>query len=685
MFRSSRRGRHRARITPAAHSPTADEADDSSGGPILWGEKVVEASGQRSRIAQAPAVPGYEDASTNNAESIKGSGDYSAEGLAKLTRDTEQVWKRSLNVGDEATGAETLPTVELREMSRLERVLDARANIPTCKQLPIPRSVEYIPLSSQKTIIPPTTNGHREEVVDVALENQKNEVEEELGSDGSVGSAWEMEQLKRAGHGSSFLNASSFALRSRARAFVDEESEMMGRRGEVGLSLAETALDSIAARVNVYGEKVDRLRGQIEALENSRKRGMAEMEIVVHAEEEAVGREKYYTALLQFIEDVCDMLRGTASSTLSKINKDSEYFQTLIDKRLCDTDEFGRLKLIEISTDTDGYESPQEIGNADDSSRLSRMAEGVDVYRHGGQRVRDVADRIYAENDDPLSDVAEEFKSLSSISDRFVDWKARYPSDYDAAFGDLSLGKIAGTLGLVSQRCCDLRWITTLPKAATGPALVKARVAPRVALEVSACWEPQSYQSSRAYSAVISSIMDNLSGYESEASKAASSILDSAVRVLSSKVDVVRRIASRGNSDVLWSGRAAVKCARGTGLLLRSLLGRSDLSQVANVVVCELFGEFVCNALKELSKSGPTGDDFIKFSVFAIEQGCTRVEDGNALSMSPSIEFPDRMHHGWAPLRDELMRARELAKENSSLPEGTDAQVERCLKRIGFV
>jgi hypothetical protein len=118
--------------------------------------------------------------------------------------------------------------------------------------------------------------------------------------------------------------------------------------------------------------------------------------------------------------------------------------------------------------------------------------------------------------------------------------------------------------------------------------------------------------------------------------------------------------------------------------LLQGLFGRSDLSKIANIVVCELFGEFVRNALKELTKRGSTRDDFVKFAVFAIEQGCTRVEDGKALNTGPNIEFPDRMHSGWAPIRDELLRARELAQHSSNLPEGMHGRIERCLHRTGL-
>jgi hypothetical protein len=692
MFRAPRRGRE----CPVSALSAKDVCSEDDEEGVSIGLQTAQTgrgrhdSFRRAVIGQAPAVPGYEPRDADDAVEATGGNNYSAEGLANLARDTAHLWEQGtadgLDLADGEVlecvpGSDRIPDVymadEGRELSQLEHVLEARSNVFDQRR----GTATYIPNAPGKFGAFAADDKSDAPVGTPALDRY-NHVEGDPDSDESGGLAWETELLRRAGHGTPSADASQEAQRARARTLLEEESRVMGGRGEIGLSVADTSVANVDARTAALAENLKKIQGQVEAVENAKKRGDVEMDAVANVDKEAVGRKDFYDNLVQFLEDVVDMLRSTASDSFAKLSLETEILHGLIEERLSDVDEFGRLRLVNVSTDSDGYESPTLSGSGNERLRLVASAQGYTVCAVANG---DLPSAVPGDIKDPFHDVVDEFKSLSSISKRFMDWKARYELDYEAAFGDLSLAKIAGSVALVSRQCSDFSWTSILPDAVVGLALVRARVAARMAMEIGAFWDPQSHKLSRAYATNTSFILTRLSDHEVELKLAVSTFHTSVLTAMRWKVRTLQQVAMRGGSDAVWSGRAAVKCARGTAIFMHSFPGGSDLNDVETIVVHELLGGLVCGALKELRQCDTSGKLFLDFAIFAIEQSCMQDFDEGDSKAGANLEFPDRAHEGWSPLREELYLARELVKDKAVAFEPFGDRLQVCMQRVGAV
>jgi hypothetical protein len=466
--------------------------------------------------------------------------------------------------------------------------------------------------------------------------------------DGSAGSAWELEQLRRAGQGpSATADVVGGAATSRARAVVDEEGRLRGGRGEVGQSVAETCADNAAARVGAARDRVSRLRAEVEAVDAAQRRGVTEVSAVNAAAREAAARRDYYRDLLQYSSDVTEMLAETAASTCKRVNDEVDRLGALALARASAVDEFGRARRVQLDLERDGYDTPS-----------GGLTSGWAPREGGGDGVEGAE---CGTDDDPLAGVADEFKSVPAIVARFVEWKTQFPSDYVSAYGDLLLGQLCGAVALAARLPDGLGWLGAVPKAALGAAVIKSRASPWTALNLAATWEPQSVRSSASHAASIQRVCDSLIDHAAELTAARDSFGRAAVDTLRWKTDALNSPSSAACGEA-WLARAAVKCARGTALVAHACGEASaTFDELESAVLNDLMGVHVCRYVKR----GPS--DGTEFLLWAVEDGCSGAD-------RPGSQFPRAAHAGWAPVRGLLLRARGQVDEH---------RLQSALRRAG--
>jgi hypothetical protein len=622
--------------------------------------------------------------------------DYSAAGIARLAEQTRlaepEVAPRKREPVERAGNAERVSRatlsgqqnsgVRLHELSQMERVLSARGGMfsrretpsvadtaPSFDGRPSSDAAAYVPLRRQDGFL-------AEDVIGTAIIDPENasvwpkvatgvEGSGAIGSgDDSAGSAWEQEQLRRAGLGpSERRGVDSSAATVRARAIAEEESLMRGGRGEVGLSVTETCADNLAARVGAAKDRLSKLESELEAIIVAQSHGASEIVTVKKSAREALLRRDYYAEFLQYLTDLNDMLAVTEVDTVKCVNAEVQKLAALARVRTTEVDEFGRARRVAFDFRRDGYDSPPSF------ETLRSAAEYAPVYSLDGidgNVVIDDASRAdelrLSEARHPLSAVSDEFKSLPTVLSRFLEWKAQYPSDYKAAYGDLTLAKTCGALALATGLSKSTDWLDQIPPQAKCAAAIKSRAASWVALRIAATWEPQSDASTRIHALAVRKIVSCLADHPNELLAARMSFLRSALDVLLWKTNaLVSSFQLSSEREREWIVRAAVKCSRSAGKLACAV-GRpqQDLAELEDVVVRSLFCGLILPYVQDLMRSTSAVDDssfrVAELLLFAVEDGCIE-EPASRSGSDASVLFPSQSHAGWAPIRRALRDA----------------------------
>lgn len=626
--------------------------------------------------------------------------DYSAAGLARLAAETLRGApvaalqpQKSLD-GDSRTMhadhgvTDVHPGGIAGEKIPTQRVLSARASTQSkIVAPPAPNGTPasggrsfsgagYIALSTDNDALMETLEGAT--IVDSPGRNGLDATGVRLGigaddSDDSAGSAWEEEQLRRAGHGpTERRRAAAGAASDRALAIVEEEGLLRGGRGEVGMSLTETCADNLTARVDASKERLSKLESELEAVTNAQRRGATEMEVAQKCARQALSRREYYRELSSYLTNLHEMLEETGGDTAKFVNVEVERLAALARVRTTAVDEFGRARRAAFDFERDGYESPPVETSSELADKLSARETGNDGdgdVEMGNEAV--VGSLRSYEQNDPLLAVADEFKSIPALTARFIEWKAQYPADYDVAYGDLSLGKMSGALALATRLAGQTDWLDVLPTRAKAAAALKSRATTWVSLALAADWEPQSMASTAMHARSMSRLRSCLEDRPSELLIARVAFLRSALDVLRWKVESLSSAAaSLVENERAWAARAAVKCARTTGTLAFAIgTNPKDSKDLENLVVHSLFCDLILPFAQEQPPSAAA-----KFLLFSVEDGCfTPRKSGKS-----SFAFPSPEHPRWGSIRG------ALASAVGNDPKASNSQRYKCaLERIG--
>lgn len=419
--------------------------------------------------------------------------------------------------------------------------------------------------------------------------------------DSSGGSEWERELLKRAGLGND-TGFDTHMASSRARTVIEEEGGYRGSRGEVGTSVAETCYENVAARENAAKERVLRLQADLDAIDVAESRGATEFSVVERDERLAKTRSVYYSDLLQYLRDIAEMLSESSEEAVQNLNTEMEDLRRLSIERTSLLDEFGRAKRSTLLLDGNGDETlPNAARNTSFRRRTSES---------GGMELSDLEasapESLEVESLGPLADVADQFKSIPCIVGRFTEWQTQFPLDYEAAYGDISLGKLCGAVALASGASADTAWLDLLPEGAVGPAIIKSRAAPWAALQVAGRWEPLCSSSSEYFAECIRNICSGLKSHRAEFRLACGSFHRALLDVLKWRVNSIKeaQVSSQAPADMIRVCRAAGECARGASTVA-SALGEAgfSMSAVEACVSSELLTKVICAELRLLTSS----------------------------------------------------------------------------------
>lgn len=634
-------------------------------------------------VARAPRADEDGGEDSEGADPTEAERDYSAAGLARLEAETRSGMelrgpRARAGSEDSRDGAQSQMDPVLAARGRGVAVAAAAASAPS-----------FIPLDAREAEI--VQGG------DVALEGFVGGLPgmAESDDDSGAGPAWEEEQLRRAGVGQPGRSGGAVAAAAaRARAIVAEEAAARGGRGEVGLTLAETAAANLGARVVAARTAVEQFDAEVTAVAAAARRGEEEAVRATETARRAAARRGFYARLSAHLDDVHEMLAETAAGTAARVNAEAARLAALARARTSEVDEFGRVRRVSFDFDRDGYESPRReavteatedpaatateagvIAAGDQCESSGEDSDGdarMPAPQRGGLGLRrDVASPgnafrsgVSAGHGDEFDAVADEFKSIPALSARFVEWKVQFPDDYSVAYGDLSLGTTCGALALASGTATRTEWLDSIPRRAKAAAALKSRAPTWVALSIAATWEPQSLKSTEAHATSVERICHCLKDQAPDLRLAQSSFLRAAVDVLRWKAD-----ALRSTLDTAWAARAAVKCAQSCARVAEAVSATSaDQSMLEDLVLqslfCDIIAQFTSSVSPEAAK---------KFLVFAIRQGCISRDERE----QSKFEFPDRRHPLWRSVRNALTSA----IRDDPDPEAGDAK--DVLDRVG--
>ena len=356
---------------------------------------------------------------------------------------------------------------------------------------------------------------------------------EEEGSDGE----WELEQLRRAGHGVQ-RDADAIA-QEKARQIVREADEHRRRGGAFSACLRaarEATLEWVARQ--------ELAEGKMREMEQAERSGSA---VAVEIDGEIASAKRrlaFYSALSAHVDDVVDMLKEKEADIvaargrfLERLAVEAEAVKTCL---LGGTDEFGRSRLPSL-------EVPEAEADAEE---------------------------------DVLEDVMNDVKSIESLIVWFMKWRTLYPKEYEDAFGDAGLGKLAGRMALAMQSE-DLEWLKALSGTARADALRASKAVEIVAAGIRARWKPRDEESGRKYAGsgrevveaygeegkrAITDAFRERMGWESECCRKVGNATDmwkcvgESVRVISTlKLDfgivhLLRAVEEEGWDTDLWDG-----------------------------------------------------------------------------------------------------------------------------------
>ncbi|CDF40226.1 unnamed protein product [Chondrus crispus] len=358
---------------------------------------------------------------------------------------------------------------------------------------------------------------------------------EEEGSDGE----WELEQLRRAGHGVQ-RDADAIA-QEKARQIVREADERRRRGGGFSACLRaarEATLEWVARQ--------ELAEGKMRQMEQAERSGSA---VAVEIDGEIAGAKRrlaFYGALSAHVDDVVDMLKEKEADIvaargrfLERLAVEAEAVKTCLHGG---TDEFGRSRL--PSLEVPEAEAEAEAG------------------------------------EDVLEDVMSDVRSIESLIVWFRKWRTQYPKEYEDAFGDAGLGKLAGRIALATQSE-DLEWVKALRGMARAEALRASKAVETVAAGIRARWKPRDEESGRRYAGsgrevveaygeegkrAITDAFRERMGWESECCRKVGSATDmwkcveESVRVISTlkldfgMVHLLRAVEEEGWDTDLWDG-----------------------------------------------------------------------------------------------------------------------------------
>lgn len=533
----------------------------------------------------------------------------------------------------------------------------------------------------------------------------------DVDSDDSAGSAWEREQLRRAGHGANSMKSmSKNATVSRLQSIWDEEARGMGGRGEMGSSVALTCLAALNAAAESTKRQILKVTGNVEAVENSLSRGDREQDDISSLMDDAKCRFDFYGELLQFLKDVTDMLLATSDSTVDSVNSEMDRLVRLARERSNGVDEYGRVRRSTWDECGDGFQSPPTVSEGlDGRSELVALGEAKapgsfenaeDVvlspsareFSHVGDKanfeVRDSAvddPSILISRDlqnFPSREVEEQYKSISGVIDKFSRWRELFPSDYKAAFGDLLLGKLCGAVALARQLSKQTNWLMQLPSSARGAAVMKSRVVSWTAIRIAAEWEPRSKVSSESFGTMIGDVLRSLSEHRVERELAVATYGRVVEDVVEWKLAEFSVMMS-GAHDREWVCNAAIKFANGIGRIATTLMQfeMDSCCKVEDAVVSKLLGGVLSwKAMALCDDNFVESKKNIELSTLVVELGCCADENG-ASDHQALVEFPRRSNQLWGPVQAALRNAQKIATERGL--EHLQKRIRACLRRVG--
>lgn len=295
---------------------------------------------------------------------------------------------------------------------------------------------------------------------DVAMKDAdgSGEVEEE-GSDGE----WEVEQLRRAGH--SVRQEAEEISQKRARQIVRAADEGIRRGGALSSCLLiarEATMEFVA--------KEELAKGKLRQLEEAERNGNA---TAVEVDERITSEKKrlaFYDGMSAHVDDIVDMLKekeeeivAAREKFLAKLSAEAEQVKTCL---LGGTDEFGRSRLPSL-----------EIPEAEPIVQ-----------------------------DDVFDDVMDDVKSIECLAVWFRKWRTQYPKEYDEAFGDAGLGRLAGRMALATQDE-ELGWLVPLQGVSRVEALRASKCSDMIAAGIRARWKPREGRSGEKFARVAREVV----------------------------------------------------------------------------------------------------------------------------------------------------------------------------------
>lgn len=356
--------------------------------------------------------------------------------------------------------------------------------------------------------------------------------------DGTAGNSdedeWEREQLKRVGIPLPSMSHGGSAETKKPREIIEEEDMSLGMRGEVGASAVDTCLECIADDVEQSGNHLSLLNSKAASIQASVGKSSSVLSNHDTSISKSKEREKFYQNLSQFAGDVTEMLAELQP-------KVSAFYTT-------------RLEALEAAAgavETPLTQTHDEFGRTLDISHVFRQQFGNGETDQSNHKMKDVEANDVTES--VFADVEEEFISIERISEKFRDWRRKYPADYKKAYGDMSIGKISGAIAMGMPQCEEMEWLHALPRNSRPFAIEASHVCELVKYYVVADWKPSSLPSTKAMYKIVRDIVENIhvDGTSSKfASTAVSLLWNSFLKRLTCEAHFLRQVCPDSGTPV---------------------------------------------------------------------------------------------------------------------------------------
>lgn len=680
----------RGRLSFSVASSEDDEDDGAPSVPLraVNKDKVVNNDKVRKkgrRIAGARFVPGYEELGVGGKERVATGADYSAAGIERLRMEGLGVGARVVGLESAEDTAGDLGKVNMTageeglelsggELSTTVSKADGSSSVVGVKN-PFSEAwrkdsevgvgeamdvsgLEYISLNGKNLDVARGTK---------AMPESKGDADAFAVHDGgSDADEWEMEQLRRAGHGGVRMREEESIQSARwARSVIDEEEEgVITSGGEVGESVLDTVLADVREAKILAESNLQKVEGDVTSVRKAVEKSFETRRELHDVIEGAKERYEFYAGLTRYVSDVSEMLTEKQVDIIafreSRASRLKDSAKRVLDELESDVDEFGREReplSMSLKTNVAGN------GMSDSDSE-----ENDALHSQNDRRPSDKTDDCeLSAPDDPYVDVDDDFKSVEVIARRFQEWKARYPDDYKNAYGDLSLGKLAGAVLLGVFDVGDLVWLKSLPSGARASAVSKSRVVEERGLEICAHWRPRSVRSTKEHAKAVRKILDCFRGKGSDDAVKVSTVgvlVQAFCGRLEAEARALSDAAKRGALDSQAVGLATVTAMECAILVydtaFHGVLKSDDaFLRLANLVAVALTDVVLISASHISDDDGAYCELLIR-AVYAV-------------GTSSRSNFPTPQHPGWASLRS------ALAQRTGS----ADSRIPVCLARIG--